>query len=420
MLLLQMSLYYAILWYPCALAYLLCGLLSMSYAHSCNNQSTSVEEKGSRRRRRLAYTPVELPVGVELKPSLDRYSAAVFFSFLIGLYIELMAEEPAAAQPQYFDAGAVVDPTFDFFIDHNNFLGMPPPPVQQADDHAMNNVVADASMNYFYGGGAMVFGGGAPMGETVEQAAPPVPAPVAVAPVVMNRDDDEVNNQGGRRHRAAPTNTTRRFWTTEEHRQFLRGLRVYGRGEWKSISMNFVRSKTPVQVSSHAQKYFRRVESAAADKQRYSINDVGLNDDTAAMDGTNSYSNNNFGGWQSLAFAGGHLEPVSGGGAARQVIAPASSSAAAMNSAAQFWAPMLFNPQIQQQFMQMQAQTQQAWNDQHMMMAAAPMEGATDTNFEPAGAVNYYYYQQQQEEEEGGAYGVPADQWMMNQNNNMF
>nr|XP_025882004.1 transcription factor DIVARICATA [Oryza sativa Japonica Group] len=215
---------------------------------------------------------------------------------------------------------------------------MPPPPVQQADDHNMNNVVADAGMNYYYGGGgaggAMVFGG-APMGETVEQAAPPVP----VVPVVMNRDDDEVNNQGGGRHRAAPTNTTRRFWTTEEHRQFLRGLRVYGRGEWKSISMNFVRSKTPVQVSSHAQKYFRRVESAAADKQRYSINDVGLNDDTAAMDGTNSYSNNNFGGWQSL---------------------------------------------IQQQFMQMQAQTQQAWNDQHMMMAAAPMEGATDTNFEPA------------------------------------
>lgn len=197
---------------------------------------------------------------------------------------------------------------------------------------------------------------------------------------------------------------------------------MYGRGEWKSISMNFVRSKTPVQVSSHAQKYFRRVESAAADKQRYSINDVGLNDDddddAAAMDGTNSYSNNNFGGWQSLAFAGGHLEPVSGGGAAGQVIAPASSSAAAMNSAAQFWAPMLFNPQIQQQFMQMQAQTQQAWNDQHMMMAAAPMEGATDTNFEPAGAANYYYQQQQQEE--GGAYGVPADQWMMNQNNNMF
>lgn len=149
---------------------------------------------------------------------------------LIGLYIELMAEEPAAAQPQYFDAGAVVDPTFDFFNDHNNFLGMPPPPVQQADDHAMNNVVADAGMNYFYGGaggGAMVFGG-APMGETVEQAAPPAPAPVPVVPVVMNRDDDEVNNQGGGRHRAAPTNTTRRFWTTEEHRLMLNSNHMHG------------------------------------------------------------------------------------------------------------------------------------------------------------------------------------------------
>ena len=64
MLPLQMSLYYAILWYPCALAYLLCGLLSMSYAHLAIINQTSVEDK-LRRRRRLAYTPVELPVGVE-------------------------------------------------------------------------------------------------------------------------------------------------------------------------------------------------------------------------------------------------------------------------------------------------------------------------------------------------------------------
>ena len=35
--------FYAILWYPCALAYLLCGLLSMSYAHSCNIQSSEEE-----------------------------------------------------------------------------------------------------------------------------------------------------------------------------------------------------------------------------------------------------------------------------------------------------------------------------------------------------------------------------------------
>ncbi len=64
MLLLQMSLYYAILWYPFALVYLLCGLLSMSYAHLATINQTIVKDK-LRRRKRLAYTPVELPVGVE-------------------------------------------------------------------------------------------------------------------------------------------------------------------------------------------------------------------------------------------------------------------------------------------------------------------------------------------------------------------
>ncbi len=42
---------------------------------------TSVEEK-LERRRRLAYTPVELPMGVELVPSLDRLSASVVFFLL--------------------------------------------------------------------------------------------------------------------------------------------------------------------------------------------------------------------------------------------------------------------------------------------------------------------------------------------------
>ena len=59
-------------------------------------------------------------------------------------------------------------------------------------------------------------------------------------------------------------------------RNFLRGLEAYGRGSWKNISRYFVPTRTPVQICSHAQKYFHRKECTR--KQRFSINDVSLYD----------------------------------------------------------------------------------------------------------------------------------------------
>ncbi|CDP14063.1 unnamed protein product [Coffea canephora] len=63
-------------------------------------------------------------------------------------------------------------------------------------------------------------------------------------------------------------------WTEEEHRRFLMGLQAHGKGDWRNISRNFVISKTPTQVASHAQKYFLRQLSGGKDKKRPSIHDI--------------------------------------------------------------------------------------------------------------------------------------------------
>jgi hypothetical protein len=52
------------------------------------------------------------------------------------------------------------------------------------------------------------------------------------------------------------------------------GLKKYGKGDWRNISRNFVISRTPTQVASHAQKYFIRQHSGGKDKRRASIHDI--------------------------------------------------------------------------------------------------------------------------------------------------
>ncbi|KAK1270707.1 hypothetical protein QJS04_geneDACA020956 [Acorus gramineus] len=45
-------------------------------------------------------------------------------------------------------------------------------------------------------------------------------------------------------------------WTKEEHMRFLEGLQALGRGEWVGIAKDYVITKNPTQVTSHAQKHF--------------------------------------------------------------------------------------------------------------------------------------------------------------------
>ncbi|KAL4341769.1 hypothetical protein GQ457_08G026320 [Hibiscus cannabinus] len=63
-------------------------------------------------------------------------------------------------------------------------------------------------------------------------------------------------------------------WTEEEHRMFLLGLQKLGKGDWRGISRNYVISRTPTQVASHAQKFFIRQSNVSRRKRRSSLFDI--------------------------------------------------------------------------------------------------------------------------------------------------
>ncbi|CAL0313299.1 unnamed protein product [Lupinus luteus] len=63
-------------------------------------------------------------------------------------------------------------------------------------------------------------------------------------------------------------------WTEEEHRAFIFGLEMLGKGDWRGISRNYVTTKTPTQVASHAQKYFLRLTTLNKKKRHSSLFDM--------------------------------------------------------------------------------------------------------------------------------------------------
>ncbi|CAG7911683.1 unnamed protein product [Brassica rapa] len=142
-----------------------------------------------------------------------------------------------------------------------------------------------------------------------------VPLPSYRSPLDDAGDDGGSSKRGGNSHdqgSKAKADQERRkgiAWSEDEHRLFLLGLDKYGKGDWRSISRNFVVTRTPTQVASHAQKYFIRLNSMNKDRRRSSIHDItSVGDaDVSTPQGpiTGQNQNNNTNNTGSAAVVGG-------------------------------------------------------------------------------------------------------------------
>uniref|UniRef100_A0A5B6YH26 Putative MYB transcription factor 1 n=1 Tax=Davidia involucrata TaxID=16924 RepID=A0A5B6YH26_DAVIN len=110
-------------------------------------------------------------------------------------------------------------------------------------------------------------------------------------------------------------------WTEEEHKLFLLGLQKVGKGDWRGISRNFVKTRTPTQVASHAQKYFLRRNNLNRRRRRSSLFDITtdsviaipMEEEQGHQDSTNQLETSNISGFPVPPFrvtVGTVLSPV--------------------------------------------------------------------------------------------------------------
>ncbi|CAI0517041.1 unnamed protein product [Linum tenue] len=126
-------------------------------------------------------------------------------------------------------------------------------------DGSIRKSASMGNLSHYTGSGNPGGGGGSPGGDDPDQG--------GAGDGYASEDFVAGSSSSRERKKGVP-------WTEEEHRMFLLGLQKLGKGDWRGIARNYVISRTPTQVASHAQKYFIRQSNVSRRKRRSSLFDI--------------------------------------------------------------------------------------------------------------------------------------------------
>ncbi|CAM9407524.1 unnamed protein product, partial [Ectocarpus fasciculatus] len=170
-------------------------------------------------------------------------------------------------------------------------------------------------------------------------------------------------------------------WTADEHQGFLRGLEVYGHGNWNAIAV-FVLSRSPPQIEAYAQEYMAGKEAA------HNLPQV-KRDPSGADHAARSYSG---GGTCGAEFDGGTSSgapALSGAG-----VSPPSHSATREQRQPQQQSPPLPQPAPEQQPLpdrQNHRQQQEERSDFHVWSPAGPKRNGNVSDSEDGDEVERFF-----------------------------
>ncbi|KAD4584831.1 hypothetical protein E3N88_22432 [Mikania micrantha] len=90
------------------------------------------------------------------------------------------------------------------------------------------------------------------------------PAVAVVAPASTNSSSSPADDASKKIRKPYTITKSRESWTDPEHDKFLEALQLFDR-DWKKIEA-FIGSKTVIQIRSHAQKYFLKVQKSGTNE----------------------------------------------------------------------------------------------------------------------------------------------------------